>query len=407
MKKKIKSAKPSTFNQIPNDWEVKTLGEIGTVIRGASPRPQGDSRYYGGEVPRLMVEDVTRDGKYVTPRIDFLTEVGAKKSRPCKAGTLTIVCSGVVGVPSFLAVDACIHDGFLAILDIKKNVIEDYLFYQIFRLKEKLERSATHGGIFTNLTTTILKEFEISIPPLPEQKAIAHFLGLMDIAINQNNQLINQKELRKKWLIQNLLTGKKRLKGYNGAWKKEKLEKYLVKHEEKSIYSNQYPVLTSSRRGIFLQSDYYTRDVASIDNTGYNVVPRGFFTYRHMSDDLIFKFNINNIVDKGIVSTLYPVFTVKNIDSYFLLCKLNEGNEFKIHAQELKQGGSRTYVYFNTLCQLKINLPSLEEQIAIAQVLQAVDKEILLLMNKTEKLKEQKKGLMQILLTGKKRLKVN
>ncbi|MBK6818830.1 MAG: restriction endonuclease subunit S [Bacteroidetes bacterium] len=206
--------------------------------------------------------------------------------------------------------------------------------------------------------------------------------------------------------MQQLLTGKKRLKGFDGEWRKERLEKYLVKHDEKSTLNNQYPVLTSSRRGIFLQSDYYTRDVASEDNTGYNVVPRGYFTYRHMSDDLIFKFNINDIVDKGIVSTLYPVFTTKDINSYFLLIKLNEGTEFKMHAEEQKQGGSRTYVYFKTLCQLKLNLPSIEEQTAIAQVLKAADKEISLLKAKAEKLREQKKGLMQQLLTGKVRLKI-
>ena len=77
-------------------------------------------------------------------------------------------------------------------------------------------------------------------------------------------------------------------------WVYEKLENYLIQHHEISDYSNQYPVLTSSRKGIFLQSDYYNHEVASEDNTGYNVVPRGYFTYRHMSDDEIFKFNINS-----------------------------------------------------------------------------------------------------------------
>ncbi|MBK7697144.1 MAG: hypothetical protein IPI30_23440 [Saprospiraceae bacterium] len=61
-------------------------------------------------------------------------------------------------------------------------------------------------------------------------------------------------------------------------------------------------------------------------------------TYRHMSDDLIFKFNINDLVDKGIVSTLYPVFTTKDINSYFSFVKLNEGSEFKMHGRRTKQG---------------------------------------------------------------------
>lgn len=182
-------------------------------------------------------------------------------------------------------------------------------------------------------------------------------------------------------------------------WDVVVLGDYLIKHEEKSEFTNQYPVLTSSRRGLFLQNEYYTRNVASEDNTGYNVVPRGYFTYRHMSDDLIFKFNINDRVDKGIVSTLYPVFTTKGLDDYFLKIKLNEGFEFRNFAIKQKQGGTRTYIYFSKLEKLKIILPPLKEQQKIASILSTVDEQI----NETEQLivktKELKKGLMQQLLT--------
>src|SRR5690349_2082931 len=108
------------MSEYPSDWPFVSIQEVGTVIRGATLRPKEAPRYYGGRVPRLMGADVSRDGKYVTPSIDFLTEEGAKLSRFLPAGTLTIVCSGNVGVPSFLAVDACIHDGFLALTNIKQ-----------------------------------------------------------------------------------------------------------------------------------------------------------------------------------------------------------------------------------------------------------------------------------------------
>ena len=174
-------------------------------------------------------------------------------------------------------------------------------------------------------------------------------------------------------------------------WDYEKLEKYLIQYHEISKYNNQYPVLTSSRKGIYLQADYYNREVASEDNTGYNVVPRGYFTYRHMSDDEIFKFNINTIVDKGIVSTLYPVFTAKNINNYFLRVLLNEGREFRRYAILQKQGGSRTYMYFDKLKQLKVCLPPLPEQEKIAEILQAQDKLIELQQKKIDELKKLKK----------------
>ena len=76
---------------------------------------------------------------------------------------------------------------------------------------------------------------------------------------------------------------------------------------------------------MFLQSEYFNKQIASEDNTGYNIVPKGYFTYRHMSDDSIFYFNINDIIDFGIVSTLYPVFTVnEGMNSRFLRYYLNE-----------------------------------------------------------------------------------
>jgi len=166
------------------DWRKVPVSDIGRVVRGASPRPKGDPRYYGGRVPRLMVADVTRDGKYVSPRIDYLTEAGAKLSRPVPAGTLTIVCSGVVGVPSILSVDACIHDGFLALVDISPECTTEYLYYFFKPLQQLFDSSATHGGIFTNLTTEIMKEFPVFLPPLSRQAEIVKILNSVEASRN-------------------------------------------------------------------------------------------------------------------------------------------------------------------------------------------------------------------------------
>ena len=187
-------------------------------------------------------------------------------------------------------------------------------------------------------------------------------------------------------------------------WKREQLNKYIIEHSEKTTSNNQYPVLTSSRRGLFLQADYYNKAIASEDNTGYNVVPYGFFTFRHMSDDEIFRFNINTIVPKGIVSTLYPVFTTKNIDDRYLLELLNNGNEFSRFVRTQKQGGSRTYIYFSKLQKLKVTIPPLSEQNAIAEILITQDTLISTAQRLLAAKKQQKRWLMQNLLTGKVRL---
>jgi type I restriction enzyme S subunit len=182
------------------------------------------------------------------------------------------------------------------------------------------------------------------------------------------------------------------------GWELEKVDDLIEQHSEKSEYSNQYPVLTSAREGITFQRDYYNdRDVASKDNTGYNVVPRGCFTYRHMSDDLIFKFNINNICDRGIVSTLYPVFKVKEnkVLPYFFQQKLNEGPEFRKFAFSQKQGGSRTYMYLNKLKNLGLYIPRLAEQQKIASCLSSLDELIAAHNDKLAALKDHKKGLLQ------------
>lgn len=187
------------------EWVISQLQEFSTIIRGASPRPQGDPRYYGGKVPRLMGKDVSRDGKWVTPSCDFLTEEGAKLSRFCKKGTLTIICSGDVGVPSFLAVDACIHDGFLALIDLAGEVIDqDFLFYSLINLQTIFTSSATHGGVFVNLTTTILKEFEIYRPCILEQQKIANCLSSIDELITAQTQKLEFLKIHKRGLMQQL-----------------------------------------------------------------------------------------------------------------------------------------------------------------------------------------------------------
>ena len=127
---------------------------------------------------------------------------------------------------------------------------------------------------------------------------------------------------------------------------------------------------------MFFQTDYYDgNQIASIDNTGYNVVPYGYFTYRHMSDDEIFHFNINDITENGIVSTLYPVFTTdKNLNSKYLQYQLNYGKEFAKYAILQKQGGSRTYMYLNKLKELYLTIPnSIEEQKKISTYFMEID----------------------------------
>lgn len=162
--------------KLPDGWRWVKLGEVSTVVRGSSPRPKGDPRYYGGNVPRLMVADVTRDGMYVTPKIDFLTAEGAQFSRPMKKGDVVMVVSGAPGLPAILAVDTCIHDGFVGFKNLDKNIlINSFLFYFLKEIKATTDSQAT-GAIFRNLTTDQIKDISIAAPPLDEQRRIVEIL---------------------------------------------------------------------------------------------------------------------------------------------------------------------------------------------------------------------------------------
>jgi type I restriction enzyme, S subunit len=158
-------------------WPTAKIGDLCELVRGSSPRPQGDSRFFGGSVPRLMVADITRDGLLVTPRIDSLTIEGAKRSRPVPAGTVVMAVSGNIGLVSRLAIDACVHDGFVAFTGLDEDKVRpDFLLYLLNYSKATHERHKA-GAIFINLTTTDIKNTELIQPPLTVQREFARRVG--------------------------------------------------------------------------------------------------------------------------------------------------------------------------------------------------------------------------------------
>ncbi|HJE82890.1 restriction endonuclease subunit S [Megasphaera stantonii] len=242
------------------------------------------------------------------------------------------------------------------------------------------------------------------VPTINEQQMIGHFFYKLDQLITLHQRKCDALKKVKKSLLQKMfpkegsVVPEIRFAGFTEAWKQRELGNFIIEYTEVTTENNQYPALTSSRKGIFLQTDYFSgNQIASEDNTGYNIVPYGYFTYRHMSDDEIFYFNINNIVENGIVSTLYPVFTTNiELDSKYLQYQLNYGYEFAKFARLQKQGGSRTYMYLNKLKKLRITIPlSIKEQKSISKVLLELDRIITLHQRKLDQLKTIKKSLLQ------------
>lgn len=180
-----------------------------------------------------------------------------------------------------------------------------------------------------------------------------------------------------------------------GEWEEKELALYLQSHSERvGATDNELPIYSSTREGLKFQKDYY--DGRELVNEGeYGVVPEGYIVYRHMSDDTIFKFNLNDTGGRIVVSKEYPVFTTVGLNSGFLLQKLNGGLDFKRYAESQRKGGTRTRLYFKTLCNWKTLLPEPEEQQKIADCLSSLDALIAAQADKIDALKSHKKGLMQ------------
>ena len=177
------------------EWPLAELGDLCTIVRGSSPRPKSDPRYYGGLVPRLMVADITRDGMYTIPQIDSLTEEGAAKSRPMKKGEVIITVSGNPGLPTILAVDACIHDGFVGLRNINENVNLEYLYLNLLQ-QHSINGEQSVGAVFKNLTTHQVKGFKIPLPPLAVQRTIVAELGEERAAVDHVQRLASKMEQR-------------------------------------------------------------------------------------------------------------------------------------------------------------------------------------------------------------------
>ena len=194
---------------------------------------------------------------------------------------------------------------------------------------------------------------------------------------------------------------KLRFPGFDEPWRTAQLGDLLIELSDYATQESGFPLLTSSRQGLFVQEDYFTDKQANAETTVFSVLPYGCITYRHMSDDNIFHFNINRLVANGLVSKEYPVFTVRKdvLDTDFLVDTLNSSPLFSVFCIQQKKGGTRTRLYFKTLCSYQMFLPALHEQQVIASFIRLLDKRIERQVELVETLKKYKRGVVRTLLT--------
>ncbi|EAG0073249.1 restriction endonuclease subunit S, partial [Listeria monocytogenes] len=186
-----------------------------------------------------------------------------------------------------------------------------------------------------------------------------------------------------------------RFKGFSEAWEQRKLGDLVVDYVEKTSVQNQFPMLTSSQqKGIVLQEDYFAnRQVTTENNIGYFVLPRGYFTFRSRSDNDVFVFNRNDIIDRGIISYFYPVFTLKSADSDFFLRRINNGIQRQLSIQA--EGTGQHVLSLKKFKNIVAMFPSEGEQKKIGSFFKQLDDTIALHQRKLDTLKQMKKGLLQ------------
>ena len=209
-----KEYKQTPIGKIPKQWTLKKLGEIAKIRRGASPRPKGDPRYFGGNIPWIKISDLTKyqRGFYLTRTDDTVTEEGKKKSVYLEDGTLIISNSGTIGRPAIIktGVGGCIHDGFIAVEPIKA-VDKYYLFYFFDFKKEEFQLKA-QIGTQGNMNTKIWRSIKLPLPPYEEQKRIVAILSTIDGWIELEKNRKEKLERLKRGLMELLLTGRVRVR---------------------------------------------------------------------------------------------------------------------------------------------------------------------------------------------------
>ena len=232
------------------------------------------------------------------------------------------------------------------------------------RIQKEVNASA-QGGIYLEKLSSI----KIDVPSLEEQIKVSCFLKLINERINTQNKIIEEYEALRKSILDLLICN-------SLEQGKSKIGKIIKEYNVKTIADNEYPVLSSTASGIYYQSDYFNKEAASEDTTGYKCVPKGYCTYRSMSDTGRFYFNIQTITDVGIVSPAYPVFQVIEDSSLFFISVINNDKNMLNQILKLKAGGTRFSLPFKKLIQLDIPWPDYQTRHYFQKIIRAFDKRI-------------------------------
>ena len=406
------------FQKIPEGWSVKRLGELANHVKyGIVDGPFGSNlkteHYRNSGIPVIQSGFVTSQRFYAEKYLYVDYDLFQREKRSATHGNDIIMAKigAHAGTSAILPEN---HPESILAGNCLKITINPMLAnnrFILLTLHTKYDKDAFIDIKSTTAQPAIsmenLKKLKLLLPPLPEQEKIAEILGTWDEAIEKLSSLIEQKKLLKKGLMQKLLTGKVRLPGFTQPWKEVKLGNFCRTFSggtpsvnNASFYDGNIPFIRSGE--IHLTSTALFISESGLTNSTAKLVEKGdilFALYGATSGEVDIS-KINGAINQAILC-IKPL----SLNKYFLkdILEYKKQNILNKYLQ-----GGQGNLSAEIIKSLKINLPSdISEQQAIADVLSTADDEINLLNQKLETLKEQKKGLMQQLLTGQVRVKVN
>ncbi|ENE0868029.1 restriction endonuclease subunit S [Klebsiella pneumoniae] len=376
----------------PKEWDFKSLDELALVERGKfSVRPRNDPRYFGGSIPFVQTGDISSAGTYLNQYTQTLNAEGVKVSKVFPKGTILITIAANIGDTAITTFDVACPDSVVAIQPYKERVDVFWLKNVLDTKRDELDSQSTQNAQ-KNINLQVLKPLLIRTPPLLEQKMIAQILSTWDKAIATTEQLLNNSQKQKKALMQQLLTGKKRFSEFKEDWKHVELGSlleykqptpYLVKSTD---YNDDYetPVLTAGKTFVL----GYTNESEGIYKDKLPVIIFDDFTTDSKFVDFPFKAK----------SSAMKILTARDGVSIKYVFEAMQMLDFTI-------GGHQRH-WISIFSNLVISIPEIAEQQKIASVLSTADSEIETLKQQLNRLEQEKKALMQQLLTGKRRVKM-
>ena len=396
--------KDSPLGIIPKEWEVKRLGDIADITSGTTPLRSNSKYYDNGVIPWVKTTDLNNGTLYETEEKVSIEAVEKTSLKMLPKGTVLVAMYGgfrQIGRTALLGIDATINQALSALM-CKSSVTSPFVLAWLNCRVNYWKRLAASSRKDPNITGNEVAKFPILIPSKEEQNSIVEVLGLWDTAIEKQSELIEKLKLRKRALMQQLLTGKKRLPGFSGEWKEVKLGDVFDERNETN--RDDLPLLSiTGDKGVIYQSDSDKRDISNDDKSKYKrICPNdiGYNTMRMWQG----RSALSEL--EGIVSPAYTIVTPReNVNVRFMAMLIQQPRvvyDFWTHSQGLVS--DTLNCKYPDFCQVKVRIPTKEEQTAIASVLVKADNEIELAKDKLASLQSQKRGLMQQLLTGKKRI---